>query len=132
MTPEATLTQTVIWGEKKTWEDPHHTTPETHTKGDNDPLDACEIGRAVASPGDVKQVKVLGILCLIDKGETDWKVLVIDVHDPLAGKVNDIGDVDRYFPGLLDASRDWWRVYRVPDGKGGNEFGFEGRWLDRK
>ncbi|KAK4120333.1 inorganic pyrophosphatase [Parathielavia appendiculata] len=115
----------------QTWEDPHHTTPETHTNGDNDPLDACEIGRAVACPGDVKQVKVLGILALLDQGETDWKVLVIDVRDPLAERLSDIADVEEHLPGMLGASIDWWRVYRVPDGQRGNGFGFGGRWLDR-
>jgi inorganic pyrophosphatase len=39
--------------------------------GDNDPLDVCEIGEAVAYPGQVKQVKVLGTMALLDEGETD-------------------------------------------------------------
>ncbi|KAK4097071.1 inorganic pyrophosphatase [Parathielavia hyrcaniae] len=115
----------------QTWEDPHHTTPETHTRGDNDSLDACEIGRAVASPGDVKQVKPLGVLALLDQGKTDWKVLVVDVRDPLAARLDDVADVEEHLPGLLAASVDWWRLYRVPDGRGGNGFGFGGRWLDR-
>lgn len=34
---------------------------------------------------------------MIDDGETDWKVLVIDVNDPLASKVNDIEDVSLRF-----------------------------------
>jgi inorganic pyrophosphatase len=28
--------------------------------------------------GQVKQVKVLGIMALLDEGETDWKVLVVE------------------------------------------------------
>jgi inorganic pyrophosphatase len=36
----------------------------------------------------VKQVKVLGVMALIDEGETDWKLLAIDVNDPLASKMN--------------------------------------------
>lgn len=42
----------------------------------------------VAKRGEVKQVKVLGVMALIDEGETDWKVLAIDVKDPLASKMN--------------------------------------------
>jgi inorganic pyrophosphatase len=34
------------------------------------------------------QVKVLGVLGLIDEGETDWKVIVIDITDPVAGQLN--------------------------------------------
>ena len=44
----------------------------------------------VAKRGEVKQVKVLGILAMIDEGETDWKVIVIDVNDPLAKDLNGI------------------------------------------
>jgi inorganic pyrophosphatase len=33
-------------------------------------------------------VKILGVMALIDEGETDWKVLAIDVKDPLASKMN--------------------------------------------
>ena len=32
--------------------------------------------------GKVRPVKVLGILCMIDEGEADWKVVVIDREDP--------------------------------------------------
>ncbi len=33
---------------EQTWEDPHHLDPETNAKGDNDPLDVCEIGSTVS------------------------------------------------------------------------------------
>jgi len=74
----------------QTWEDPNEMHPETKANGDNDPVDVCEIGEAVGYTGQVKQVKVLGIMALLDEGETDWKVIVIDVTDPLASKLNDI------------------------------------------
>ena len=38
--------------------------------------------------GEVKQVKVLGTLALIDEGETDWKILAIDINDPKASEMN--------------------------------------------
>ncbi len=53
--------------------------PETKAKGDNDPLDVCEIGELVGYTGQVKQVKVLGVMALLDEEETDWKIIVIDV-----------------------------------------------------
>ncbi|OBZ79771.1 Inorganic pyrophosphatase [Grifola frondosa] len=62
-------------------------------------------------------VKVLGIMALLDEGETDWKVLVIDVRDPLASRLNDIEDVERHFPGLVRATNEWFRIYKIPDGK---------------
>lgn len=82
---------------------------ETKAKGDNDPLDVCEIGEQVGYVGQIKQVKVLGIMALLDEGETDWKVIVVDVQDPLASKLNDIEDVERHLPGLIRATNEWFR-----------------------
>lgn len=80
----------------------------------------------------MRHVKPLGVLGLLDAGETDWKVLVIDVRDPLADELHDLGDVERRCPGLLDATRDWFRVYKVPDGGDGNGFAFGGEWQGRR
>lgn len=42
----------------------------------------------MCSRGDVIKVKVLGILAMIDEGETDWKVIAINVDDPEASEFN--------------------------------------------
>ncbi|KAH7170922.1 inorganic pyrophosphatase [Dactylonectria macrodidyma] len=110
----------------QTWEDPNSIHPETKAKGDNDPLDVCEIGELVGYTGQVKQVKVLGVMALLDEEETDWKVIVIDVNDPLASKLNDVEDVERHLPGLLRATNEWFRIYKIPDGKPENQFAFTG------
>ena len=55
------------------------------------------------------EVKVLGLLAMIDDGETDWKVIVIDVNDPQAKDLNNLEDVERLMPGFLAATRDWFR-----------------------
>ncbi|KAI3652554.1 hypothetical protein MP228_001979 [Amoeboaphelidium protococcarum] len=110
----------------QTWEDPNHVHPETKAIGDNDPLDVVEIGERVGHIGQVKQVKVLGVVALLDEGETDWKVITIDVTDPQADKVNDIEDVEKVFPGLLKATTEWFRIYKIPDGKPANVFAFNG------
>jgi len=41
----------------------------TQCKGDNDPIDVCEIGSKVHKRGAVVPVKVLGVLALIDEGK---------------------------------------------------------------
>ncbi|KAK2801377.1 Inorganic pyrophosphatase [Emmonsiellopsis sp. PD_5] len=117
---------------KQTWEDPNVVHPETKAKGDNDPLDVCEIGELVGYTGQVKQVKVLGVMALLDEEETDWKVIVIDVNDPLAPKLNDIEDVERHLPGLLRATNEWFRIYKIPDGKPENQFAFSGECKNKK
>jgi len=116
----------------QTWEDPNVIHPETKAKGDNDPLDVCEIGELVGYPGQVKQVKPLGVMALLDEEETDWKVIVIDINDPLAPKLNDIEDVERHLPGLLRATNEWFRIYKIPDGKPENQFAFSGECKNRK
>jgi inorganic pyrophosphatase len=93
----------------QTWEDPTVAHHDTGAVGDNDPVDVVEIGEKVAAVGEIKQVKVLGVMALLDEGETDWKVIAIDVNDPLAAKMNDIQDVETYLPGLLRATNEWFR-----------------------
>lgn len=110
-------------------------------------------------------MKVLGTLALIDEGETDWKVIVINAEDPEAANFNsknnfqqklpgtlgkydigctscsgfliccgcvaDIDDVRRLKPGYLEATVDWFKRYKVPDGKPENQFAFNGEFKDR-
>ena len=122
----------LLANKNKTWEDPNVLHPETKAKGDNDPLDVCEIGELVATPGQIKQVKVLGVMALLDEEETDWKIIVIDVNDPLAPRLNDIEDVERHLPGLLRATNEWFRIYKIPDGKPENQFAFSGECKNKK
>ena len=107
----------------QTWEDPKHTTPDTGFVGDNDPIDAIEIGTRILRSGSVTKVKVLGCLAMIDDGETDWKVICINVEDPLSQQLNDIEDVERVLPGYISSLREWLRNYKVIDGKPQNSFG---------
>ena len=59
----------------KTWENPNVVDERTGCKGDNDPIDVCEIGHRVAKRGDVIQVKVLGTIALIDEGISNFMTL---------------------------------------------------------
>ena len=47
-------------------------------RGDNDPLDILDIGSKMWTTGSIVRVKVLGVLAMIDAGETDWKVRMRD------------------------------------------------------
>lgn len=38
---------------------------------------------------------------------------MIDAKDPLAPKLNDIEDVEKHLPGLLRATNEWFRIYKV-------------------
>ncbi|XP_045852620.1 inorganic pyrophosphatase 2, mitochondrial isoform X2 [Meles meles] len=115
----------------QTWEDPHRKDKSTDCCGDNDPIDVCEIGSKVLSCGEVIHVKILGILALIDQGETDWKIIAINVNDPEASKFHDIDDVKKYKPGYLEATLNWFRFYKVPEGKPENQFAFNGEFKNK-
>lgn len=115
----------------QTWEDPKHKSQDTGYIGDNDPIDAMEIGYKILRTGSVTKVKILGCLAMIDDGETDWKVICIAIDDPLAPQLNDITDVERLLPGYIATMREWLRMYKTVDGKPKNAFALEEKAMNR-
>jgi inorganic pyrophosphatase len=115
----------------QTWENPSVVHPDTKAKGDNDPVDVVEISSSVFKTGEVRQVKILGTYAMIDEGETDWKVLVIDVNDPLASQLNDAADIDKVMPGKTKEVFEFLRDYKIPDGKPANQFAFDSALQNR-
>lgn len=116
----------------QTWEDPTVKHDVDDLYGDGDPLDVCEIGSEVLATGTVKTVRILGSLALVDDGELDWKVIVVNVEDELANEVFDIHDVFVKCPGLLESTRQWFRDYKLPDGKPQNKFALSGAYRNLK
>lgn len=45
---------------------------------------------------------------------------------------SDIEDVERHLPGLLRATNEWFRIYKIPDGKPENQFAFSGECKNKK
>lgn len=115
----------------RTWEDPDHISPDVGVGGDNDPLDVCEIGLRIVDTAEVRKVKILGVLCLIDDGEADWKLIAIDEEDRWAPDLNDIDDVERLLPGVVSSIREWFRTYKIPDGKPPNVFGLDEKAMNK-
>jgi len=116
----------------QTWEDVTDKNAELNLFGDNDPLDVCEIGSEILATGSIVRVKILGSIALIDDGELDWKVIAINVNDPLAQELFDIHDLYVKCPGLLETTRQWFKDYKVPDNKPENDFAFSGVYKDQK
>ena len=104
----------------QTWEDPNVEDPETHAKGDGDPIDAIEVSTGPLPIGAVVRVKVLGSLALIDEGETDHKIIVLRTEDPHFNSINSVRDLDQFYPGTTDRLVDWLKNYKTSDGKGVN------------
>ncbi|KAF2076134.1 hypothetical protein CYY_002541 [Polysphondylium violaceum] len=110
----------------QTWEDPHHLDPLAGYPGDNDPIDVVEVSQQPFQRGSIKQVKVLGSVPLIDEGETDWKVIVIERENPQFDKINSIKDLEIHIPGTVQAIKDWYQYYKVSEGKEANKYALDG------
>ena len=48
----------------------------------------------------------------------------------MADKINDIKDVEEHMPGLLAATVEWFKIYKMPDGKPANTFAFDAEAKD--
>ncbi|CAI5716644.1 unnamed protein product [Peronospora destructor] len=124
------------WGEMmfnygampQTWEDPSYVTEGTGCVGDNDPIDVVEIGIKQWRTGSIVQVKILGVLALIDDNETDWKVICINVEDHYAPLINDVADIEAHMPGCITAIHDWLQDYKLPQV---NKYGYDDKCMGR-
>lgn len=85
----------------QTNEDPTRLNADLNVVGDGDHLDVSEVGEKVMPLGAIYKVKILGCLALLDGGEIDWKVIAININDPLATKVHDIDDLEKHMPGRI-------------------------------
>lgn len=43
----------------------------------------------------------------------------------------DIADIEKHYPGLLKATIEWFKIYKIPDGKPENNFAFNGEAKSR-
>ena len=58
--------------------------------------------------------------------------MAIDINDEFASKINDIEDIEIHKPGLLKATFEWFRNYKIPDGKPPNAFAFNSTAKNRE
>jgi inorganic pyrophosphatase len=96
--------------------------------GDGDSVDVLALGPAVPR-GSVIRGRVIGLLDLVDGGETDTKAIVVMDDSPFA-KVRSIADLDAQFPGVTTILQTWFTSYKGY-GKDGrlvlSSKGFKGR-----
>jgi inorganic pyrophosphatase len=112
----------------QTWENPQFHDDRTNAKGDNDPLDVCDLSSIVKPTGTVVQVKILGTYAMIDSGETDWKIVVIDINDPKAHLYQSHTDIPQE---VLSPVFTFLRDYKIPDGNPPNQFAFNSQFQGR-
>lgn len=82
------------------------------TSGDGDPLDVIILGPAVER-GSLVEIRLIGVLKLIDRGEQDDKLIAV----PLKGTFENIESLDQLkteFPGALQIIQIWFENYKGP------------------
>jgi len=100
----------------QTWSDPSQVNRILNIKGDNGPLDVVDISDRQNHRGQVTRVRILGALALMDHGELDWKILALDINDPLASRLKTLSDVDEWEPQVVVSIREWFRINEAAGG----------------
>merc|ERR1712012_725178 len=80
--------------------------------------------------GNLIEVKILGVLAIIHDGKLDWKVIAMSNNDPFAEVLNDIHDIEKQCPGVVNCMHEWLHWYNILDSKHPSLFGFEERAVD--
>ncbi len=70
--------------------------PGTWNHGDNDPLDALLFSSQPIVPGALAKGRVIGVMEMIDNGETDHKIVCVNSKDPRYDHVNAVEDLTPY------------------------------------
>ena len=78
--------------------------------GDGDPLDVLVLGPPVPR-GSIVEVKLIGVLKLLDRGEHDDKLIAVMAGTPFA-EVDSIATLDRNFPGVTTIIQTWFANYK--------------------
>lgn len=116
----------------QTWESPKVKDSYTNLFGDDDPLDFVDIGDKIYKCGDIITVKIIGILGVIDEGETDWKVIGVSKDNKYFDNINDISDINIYYPNKLNEIREWFKKYKTAEGKSENKLLYDGKYMNNK
>eukprot|EP00929_Paragymnodinium_shiwhaense_P071816 TRINITY_DN36472_c1_g1_i1.p1 TRINITY_DN36472_c1_g1~~TRINITY_DN36472_c1_g1_i1.p1 ORF type:complete len:477 (-),score=81.70 TRINITY_DN36472_c1_g1_i1:417-1847(-) len=102
----------------QTYRDPQKACKVYGAPGDDDPLDVLDLTMDPVGVGEVVQCRPLGAVCLIDEGQADWKVLVVNTEadDPLA-QASSVDDVERIAPGRIAECLKWIDDFKRSSGK---------------
>lgn len=91
--------------------------------GDGDPLDVIVLGQA-APRGEIVDVRVIGVLKMLDGGEQDDKLIAVMAADSPFAHIETMAQLDAEYPGVSQIVDLWFANYKGPDG-GMEGLGFE-------
>lgn len=82
--------------------------PQTHWH-DGDPLDVVLLTTSPLLPGILLTARPVGVLDMIDDGESDAKVIAVPVKDPRFAEVKDLSDVN---PHTIEEIKHFFETYK--------------------
>lgn len=89
---------------------------------DGDPMDILVMMDQSTFPGCIIECRPIGIMRMIDSGESDDKILAVPVNDPRYQDVKDIKDIPQAF---LDEIIHFFQDYKKLEGKTTEVLGWE-------
>ncbi len=81
---------------------------------DGDPMDVLVLLKEETFPGCMIDVRPLGVLHMLDRGEPDDKILAVPLHDPYSAEYFDIADLPQH---LLREVAQFFVSYKELEGK---------------
>jgi inorganic pyrophosphatase len=80
--------------------------------GDGDPLDVLLLGSALVQ-GTIQQVRLVGVMRMLDNGEHDDKLLAVPLNGTFAS-VHNLAQLQQLFPGVTAQLQNWFEHYKGP------------------
>lgn len=97
--------------------------PQTHWD-DGDALDVVVLTTYPLATGILVEARPVGIMTMIDDGDSDDKVIAVPLEDPRWDDVKDLGDIN---PHTIKEMRHFFETYKKIDQKSVEIKGFKGK-----
>lgn len=90
---------------------------------DGDPMDILVLMDQPTFPGCIIETRIIGVMRMIDNGDSDDKIIGVPVNDPRFNDVKDIKDLPQAF---LNEVSQFFQDYKKLEGKTTEVLGWEG------
>jgi inorganic pyrophosphatase len=81
---------------------------------DGDPLDVVVISTYPLHPGILVEVRPVGVIRMIDEGESDYKIISVPIQDKRWDDVKELGDINKH---RLEEYKHFFLTYKTLNGK---------------
>ncbi|SRR3989339_504990 len=92
---------------------------------DGDSLDILVMGNEPVFPGCLVEARPIGLLKMVDSGESDSKVLAVQNKNPRFNMITTLEDIERFSPHLLEEIGHYFETYKHLQGKKVQVIGWE-------